>query len=105
MKKQLYVPIWKKTLPDMLDMLELFPAHSSIQLNEDDFKAVGNRDRYGFRLELLNGKIANNIDGSAVPRDLFDTILNNSTACQFLTSKHVIIHMNRNFTLFLKQAG
>ena len=103
MSHELYVPIWKKTVADIIDMLDLFPASSSIQLAGEDFKAAGDRDHYGFRLELLNGKVVNNIEGSAVARDLFNTMLNFPKGLEFLSSKHVTIRMNENFTLLLQQ--
>jgi hypothetical protein len=63
MSKQLYTSIWKKVLPDMLDLADTFPHHSQIGLCKEDFETVGNRESYSFHLEFIEGKIANNIAG------------------------------------------
>lgn len=104
MGNDLYTAIWSKRLPDILDLFEGFPTHSRIILQEGIFQAVGNRQDYSFRLELLNGKVINNIGGSAVARDLVAVIHKSADAQQRLWGKHLILRFDRNFTLNIETA-
>lgn len=91
-------------MPDILDIIELFPAYSMIQLSSADFLVAGNRDSYRFRLEVQDGVIVNNIEGSAVARDLVDIILSDSRASAFMKGKHIILNLDQNFSLNLRSA-
>lgn len=100
-KQQLYTNIWKKALPDMLDLLTVLPHYASISLPSADFIKVGDRDDYSFNLQLDYGKVVNNIDGSAVARDLADVFLTDVRASIFAYDKKINIKLDKNFTLLL----
>lgn len=101
MKQNLYIEIWKKVSRDLLDLISN-KDYASIQLSNETFKEVGNRNSYSFNLEFINGKISNNIDGSAVARDLAEVILDNAGWNDFLVNRHIKITLDKNFTLHIK---
>ncbi|WP_126247836.1 hypothetical protein [Chitinophaga rhizosphaerae] len=98
-QQHLYSNLWKMYIPDILDMVEVFPSNLGIELSKNEFNAVGNREDYCFRLELKNGKIANNIQGSAVARDLAELLLADSRAKRLFAGKTVIIRLLSNYQL------
>ena len=71
MGKNKYTEIWVDTLPDILKVITDGQHNGAVQMDEDWFESVGNRKSYRFRLELINGLVENNIDGTAVARDLY----------------------------------
>ncbi|WP_316828598.1 hypothetical protein [Pedobacter miscanthi] len=99
MGEQLYFPIWKKRLGDILDLSEHYSSASSIQLSQSHFDEVGNRRDYSFNLILVNGQAVNDISGSAVARDLASVIAENTDAMARLRNRTIRINMNQHFTL------
>lgn len=85
----------------MLDLLEVLPHYGSIELPSKDFKEVGDRKDYSFNLQIDYGVVSNNIDGSAVARDLAEVFLTNIRASIFAHDKKVNIKLDKNFTLHL----
>lgn len=79
MKKQyLYEEIWEDALQDILDIIEEGEGEDlDMSGDEEWFRKVGNRKKYSFRLEMVNGETVNNIEGSAVARDLDRVLTNN----------------------------
>lgn len=102
MKQNLYTEIWKKTSRDLLDLIIDTKEYVSIQLSKKTFEEVGNRHNYNFNLELIDGKVSNNIDGSAVARDLAEVILSNVKWKAFMANKHIKITLDKNFTLHIR---
>jgi len=98
MKQNLYTKIWRKVSPDILDLIVYTNNQASIQLSNEMFEAAGSRKDYSFNLELVDGRISNNIEGSAVARDLAEVILNSSDWADFLSNKHIKIALNQEFT-------
>lgn len=101
MKQNLYTELWRKVSPDLLDLIFYSNNQASIQLSNETFEAVGNRNDYSFNLQLIDGRIFNNIEGSAVARDLAEVILNSSGWMDFASNKHIKITLNKNFTLHI----
>lgn len=99
--QELYTSIWEKALPDVLDLLEVFPYHGSIELPSKDFKDVGDRKVYSFNLQIDYGEVSNDISGSAVARDLAKVFLTNIKAGIFAHDKKINIKLDKNFTLHL----
>ncbi|SDF60250.1 hypothetical protein SAMN04488121_102398 [Chitinophaga filiformis] len=99
-KQELYVAIWKKALPDMLAMLEIFPHHGAIEFPSNDFFMVGDRQDYSFNLQIDNGKVVK-ISNSTVARDLADVFTSDVKAMIFAYDKKIVIKLNKNFTLHL----
>lgn len=101
MKQNLYSEIWRKVGLDLLDLIVYTNNQASIQLSNESFEAVGNRKDYSFTFELVEGRIFNNFEGSAVARDLAEIILNSSGWMKFPSNKHLKITLDKNFTLHI----
>lgn len=95
-RQHLYEPIWEKYLEKIKQTVRLelglgFPIPPGV------FKKAGNRKKYGFRLEIKNKKIVNDISGSAVARDLAYLLLKDPNYKKLLVRKHFFIRMNNSF--------
>jgi hypothetical protein len=95
-----YEDIWKQIIPSIIDSLT---NKKTIEINigKAPFAAVGNRKSYSFRLEIQNGSVANNIDGSAVARDLARVLLNHPKFIQAAKSKYLILRLDKQFNFHL----
>ncbi|SHN46087.1 hypothetical protein [Chitinophaga sp. CF418] len=102
--QHLYTDIWRKEFQDILALTEFFPS-SGKQLSAADFEAVGNRKRYAFRLEIADGMVVNNIDGSAVARDLAEVLLASEQVRSISTGKRIVIAMSSGFYLSISLEG
>jgi hypothetical protein len=98
--KGLYTPVWETYYPSILASLKKGKAPVSIQLDAELFKTVGNRKSYTFRLHILNGRVYNNISGSAVARDLAEVIMRTYTEDQ-KPFMNFTIRMDNNFKLVI----
>lgn len=98
MNKNLYVELWTALLPHIIEVVEKGENHIDY-LNGEVFERVGDRKSFGFRLELHNGQVNNNIAGSAVARDLYEVLRNSFKFCQLVKDKDIVIKMGKNFDL------
>ena len=73
-------------------------------LNKTDFESAGDRGKSGYTFNMLieNGKVVNNISGSAVARDLFETIKADDIMKEFLKEKTVKINVGKAYMLTIK---
>jgi hypothetical protein len=105
--KELYIELWKKLLPDIIVMLKKAAdnRHQSKQLNETMFVEVGNRKKsgYGFNLVFHGTTITNNIDGSAVARDLANVLLDSPEANKILRTGKYKINMRKKYYLTIQK--
>jgi hypothetical protein len=71
------------------------------QMLKSEFEKYGNRQNsdYVFNLEIVNGKVANNVSGSAVARDLFDILKKGKESNELLTKNNYKINMGKSFIL------
>jgi hypothetical protein len=92
----LYGPVWIKYLDQIKRTLE-FGLGEGFPIPPANFKKVGNRKKYGFRLEVKNRKVVNDISGSAVARDLAYLLLEDPGNKKLLAKKHFFIRMNNSF--------
>jgi hypothetical protein len=71
------------------------------QLYAHEFKALGTRIQvnYSFNLEISNGRVANNINGSAIARDLFEMLKMTDSTNALLDNNHFILKMGKDFKL------
>ncbi len=99
MGEHLYTDIWKKALPPLIALLETGMTDAGNALTEANFQSVGARKDYTFRLEIEDGIVMNNIDGSAVSRDLADVFLTNPEAVALSYKYRVVLRLLRNFEL------
>jgi len=101
--KGLYLSIWRSYLPQIVKAILVTEIMNKIQLDGQLFKKAGDRKSYSFNLEIKNGRIDNNIGGSAVARDL-ETIITGSDHVKKLISEiHMKINMDDKFLLNVKK--
>ena len=100
-QQELYTAIWRSNSPFFKQFLEGEEQHDSKQLDKNEFTSAGNRREggYVFRLELENGKTANNVSGSAVARDLRDYLVDSSFFRTLLQNKKVVFRLGKDFIL------
>lgn len=101
----IYIPLWQKYRPVIISkMKEATHALQSYLLSKHEFEAIGERNNagYGFNLEISNGKVINNIEGTAVARDLYDVLRNSETAREIMKDKYFKINMSRDFKLVIQ---
>ena len=101
-----YIDLWTSQRKTIREKLERVGAsRASIQLNKDDFEDAGKRLKsgYGFNLEFKNGKVINNIGGSAVARDLAAVLTNDSTIKKILATGSFKINMGKDFCLYIQK--
>ena len=70
-----------------------------IDMVKEEFIAVGNRKSYRFRLQIENGKVVNNIDSSAVARDLNEVLTANSSFRELAAGRRIILKMGIEYKL------
>lgn len=90
--KNKYIQIWKYYLPFILK--ELDGESVIMKLEEDYFIQAGNRKNFSFRIEFINNKVNNNIDGSAVARDLVRVLQDND-----VNMENKVIRLSKDFIL------
>jgi hypothetical protein len=96
-----YEDIWKKVAPSILQAIKndrpLF-----VELSKNIFDKAGNRKSYAFALEFMNGRVCNNISGSAVARDLARVLEDNTQFKILAQNKHIKLKMGKDFIMELK---
>jgi len=95
-----YEDIWSMVIPDIKDAITSLKA-TEIQLKKEYFNQVGNRKSYSFNLEFRDGRIANNIGGSAVARDLARVMQNDLEIKALFKDKYVKIRMDKYFVIHI----
>ncbi len=94
--------LWKKHLPLILIHLKkLKNGKQEINFNKYEFVGVGNRLKsgYTFHIHLQNGKIENDISGSAVARALVKVLQNNKETKSWLLENNLTINLDSSFCL------
>ena len=98
-----YIDLWKKHFLLINFNLKKLKRERKVEIkfNKNDFEAVGNRinSGYSFRLDIENGKILNDISGSAVARDLAVVLLKDKETKIWLLENNVTIIMDHSFML------
>jgi hypothetical protein len=105
MEERKYLMIWKKYLPVIrLHIKKSLVEEQSFKLNITDFESSGDRGKAGYTFNLLleNGKVMNNISGSAVARDLFEVLKTDENVKAILLGKSVKISVGKSFMLTIK---
>ncbi|WP_375580132.1 hypothetical protein ABWH96_03440 [Marivirga tractuosa] len=92
-----YEDIWKPLIPNIIESVREGKS-LELNMNNADFKAVGKRKNYSFRLEIENNTVKNNIDGSALARDLARILTNNTNFSQALNKRTVLLRLDKKFT-------
>ena len=96
MRSHLYVDLWENYVFAINSVIK--NGGGSIQLSSLDFEQRGNREKYSFRLDIVNGNIPVK-KGSAVARDL-KMVLDESPAFrEHAKGKQIIIRLDSQFVL------
>lgn len=98
----LYYPLWKRYLPVFaIQLKKALSEEQEINFTQSDFHSLGNRNKsdYGFSLELENGKVKNNISGSAVARDLYDVMISDPKVKDLLQGNHFKLSLGKAYIL------
>ncbi|MGZ3750181.1 MAG: hypothetical protein ACXVB0_16800 [Mucilaginibacter sp.] len=105
MEERKYLQTWKKYIPVIrLYLKKSLVEDQQFKLNITDFESAGDRGKsgYTFNLQIENGKVSNNISGSAVARDLFELLKADELIKAFLQEKSVKISVGKSFVLSIK---
>lgn len=98
-----YIDLWTNQRQSIKNKLENISTKQLIQLNQEDFQKVGNRASYSFNLEYHNGVVVNNIDGSAVARDLVSVLEASNEIKNILKVGRYKINMDTHFCLWIQK--
>lgn len=96
MSEELYVQIWKDNVSDIVKFIQ--EGGGEKDLDGARFEEVGNRDNYGFRLDIENGNIPIK-SGSAVARDLKLVLDKDKNFKSIAKGKNIVIQMGSKFDL------
>jgi hypothetical protein len=105
MEERKYLQTWKKYLPVIrLHIKRSLVDEQSFKLNITDFESAGDRGKsgYTFSLQMENGKVTNNISGSAVARDLFEALKSDEAIKAMLSDKSIKISVGKTFLFSIK---
>ncbi len=95
-----YIPLWKRFLPVIkIQLKKSLIKTETLQMNQTNFTATGDRESsgYTFNLEIEKGKVKNDISGTAVARDLYAVLNDDSALKEFFQDKHLKISMGKRF--------
>lgn len=101
-ESNIYLNIWDKYRPVIISKMKLaIQSPQEYKLSKHEFESLGKRliSGYTFNLEITDGKLSNNIDGTAVARDLFEVLKNSPTAKGLMQNNLVKISLTKDFTL------
>jgi hypothetical protein len=107
MEERTYLLTWKRYLPVIrLHLKKSLNEDQSFKLNIQDFESAGDRGKsgYTFSLSMDNGKVTNNIGGSAVARDLYEALKSDEAIKAMLLEKTIKISVGKTFILSIKNS-
>ena len=107
MEERKYLQTWKKYLPVIrLHLKRSVNEEQQFKLNITDFESAGERGKsgYTFNLQMENGKVKNNISGSAVARDLYESLKTDDLIKAFMQEKSIKISVGKSFMLTIKSS-
>ena len=94
-----YLNLWKQELSIILSTIE--KGKGKEQLSSEIFKQSGNRQKYGFRLDIVNGIVPTK-SGTAVARDLKEVLDSSALFKKIAQDKKITIRMGKDFCLNIK---
>ena len=101
----IYILLWQKYRPVIISKMKAAMVTSQeYKLTKHEFEAIGDRTNsgYGFNLEIKNGIVQNNIEGTAVARDLYEVLKSSETAKTLMVNNHFKINLTKDFTLVIQ---
>ncbi|HEY5327023.1 MAG TPA: hypothetical protein VIJ27_08485 [Mucilaginibacter sp.] len=105
MEDRQYLTTWKRYLPVIrLHIKKSLNEDQQFKLNIQDFESAGDRGKsgYTFTITLENGKVTNNISGSAVARDLYEALKSDDAIKAMVQDKSIKISVGKTFILSIK---
>ena len=105
MEERQYLTTWKRYLPVIrLHIKKSLNEEQAFKLNITDFESAGGgaKSGYTFNIQMENGKVINNISGSAVARDLYEALRGDDAIKAMLQDKNVKISVGKSFMLSIK---
>ena len=96
-----YSNIWRNSLSEISEIIGSSGSSGSIELRSRDFSLAGDRKNYSFNLEFDDGVVSNNINGSAVARDLAAELTSSSITKSVLNNGYFKFRMDKDFTLWI----
>lgn len=106
LEKEKYINLWTKYLPVIsLQLKNSKNGVRTIPMNEIEFTSVGDRDNAGYQFNLIikNGKVTNDISGTAVARDFNKVLNSNPAAKQILKEGTYKLNLNTQFVLTIQK--
>jgi hypothetical protein len=101
-ESNIYIPLWKRYLPVIsVQMRNAQNGVKEIKMRKSEFEVFGNRaaSNYFINLEINNGKVVNNINGTAVARDLYDVLISHESCKMLLANKYYKFSLGKEFIL------
>ena len=99
----IYLSFWRKYRLPILQKMKsaLQDGEQEYRLYAHEFKALGTRVQasYSFELQVNAGKVVNNINGSAIARELFEMLKQSESTNALLDQHHFVIKMGKDFKL------
>ncbi len=105
MEERKYLTTWRKYIPVIrLHLKKSLIEEQNFKLNITDFESAGDRGKsgYTFNIAMENGKVTNNISGSAVARDLYEALKSDEAIKAMLQDKNIKISVGKSFVLSIK---
>lgn len=99
-KSKKYCEIWDKFRTEIIANIKSGNS-TKFKIGEGPFKQVGKRKSYSFNLEFNNGQVSNNIDGSAVARDLLTVLEAIPSFKENIKGKSIKLNLDKHFILHL----
>jgi hypothetical protein len=100
-----FLTLWAKYLPVIRILLKRsINEEQQVALDKMELNSVDNRKNanYSFDLEILKGKVQNNIGGKGIGKDLIRVLSSDPVVSDFMNDKNITIRMGKNFQLTLK---
>lgn|SRR5690606_16092711 len=104
-KVNIYVSLWEKYRPAIVSQMRSAINDTQVyQLSGHEFKDLGVRvsSGFSFNLELNKGVLINNIDKTAVARDLFIVLNKSKSACELMKENYFKISLAKDFKLTIQ---
>jgi hypothetical protein len=102
MDTNIYIPLWEKYKHAIINKMKAASEEpQTYKMTKEEFESVGDRKKstYSFNLEIKNGKVTNNIGGTAVARDLFNVLQQSNFAKELMQDNYFKITLSKGFIL------
>ena len=99
------VALWTKYLPAIRILLKkAVNEGQQISFSKIELQSIDNRKNanFSFNLEILNGKVENNINTPPMGKDLFAVLYGDLPTRNFMVEKKILISMTRSCLLTFK---